>query len=62
MKVDPIVVMAMKSKYGKNKRKFKLIADDVSVMKSEDIIEIQANPSEWNVHYIFENSIPVLEV
>lgn len=45
MEVDPeCIVMGMKY-IGKNKGKFKLIAD-MSVIKREDIIEIQGNLSE----------------
>lgn len=61
-----IVVTGMKS-IGKNKTQFKLVADDVSVIKCEDIIGIQATPTEkldqdMNVYYEFVTSIPVVEV
>lgn len=67
LEVDPeIVVMGMKS-IGKSKRLFKLMTDDVSVIKNEDIIEIQGNPSEkldsdMILYYEFETDISILEV
>lgn len=61
-----IVVTGMKS-IGKNKTRFKLVADDVSVITSRDIVGVQATPTEkldqdLNVYYEFDTSIPVVEV
>lgn len=52
---------------GKNKTQFKLVADDVSVIRSEDIIAVQTTPTEkldqdLNVYYEFTTSVPVVEV
>lgn len=64
--VPEIVVLGMKS-IGKTKRKFKFIADDIFVIRREDVIKIQANPSEHidsdgNSFYEFETDIEVREV
>ncbi|CAG9772087.1 unnamed protein product [Ceutorhynchus assimilis] len=61
-----IVVTGMKS-IDKNKTKFKLVDDDVSVIRSEDVIEVQATPTskfgpDMKVYYEFATSIPVVEV
>lgn len=61
-----IIVVGMKT-IRKNRREFKLIADDISEIKESDVIQILPNPSsemddDGNLLYKFETDIPVFEV